>query len=252
MPSAIIVVGNEILGGFILDTNSQWLSERLRLLGYVVERILTVRDFVSEIANALTSMLEGNYDVIFVCGGLGPTPDDVTYEGVASGLGVPLEENGEILERIKRKYEEYLAFGFITSYEITGGVRKMVMLPHGSIPLKNSVGTAPGLLINHKGKKIFVLPGVPQELKAIFAEEIEGSLLEKKESPFVLEITVSVGESRLFPLLVAIETQFTHVSVGSYPHLLRREVTIRLMGKKEDVEKAHMELKEKLKKAGLA
>lgn len=252
MPSAIVVVGNEILGGFILDTNSQWLGERLRMMGHMVEKILTVRDSVPEIAGALTTMLKENHDVIFVCGGLGPTPDDMTYEGVASGLGVPLEENGEVLERIKRKYEEYLSFGFITSYEITGGVRKMALLPYGSIPLKNSVGTAPGLFIIHEGRKIFVLPGVPQELKAIFTEEIEGTLLEKKESPFVKEITVNAGESRLFPLLASMETQFTRVSVGSYPHLLKREVTIRLMGKKEDVEKAYMELEEKLKKAGLA
>jgi len=141
----ILVVGNEILDGIVLDTNSQWIINRLKPLGFQVHETITVRDNVQEIGEALNRLLEDGCNLIFTTGGLGPTHDDMTLQGVAHGLKLPLELDHASLDIVTRQYKMLHERGIIESGEITDSRRKMAILPLGSKPLDNRVGGAPGL-----------------------------------------------------------------------------------------------------------
>lgn len=101
---AIITVGNEILDGIILDTNTRWIIERLKLLGLMVKEVITVRDDVSEIAKAINRAATDGCSFIITSGGLGPTHDDMTLKGVAEAFHLPLEVNEEALVIVARQY----------------------------------------------------------------------------------------------------------------------------------------------------
>ena len=168
----ILVVGNEILDGIVLDTNSQWIITRLQPLGLQVHEAITVKDNLEAIGAALNRLLEDGCDLVFTTGGLGPTHDDMTLQGIAYGLGLPLELDKASLDIVTRQYKILHERGIIESREITDSRRKMAILPLGSKPLDNRVGGAPGVLLEAKGSTIICLPGVPLELKWIFDDQV--------------------------------------------------------------------------------
>lgn len=201
--AAIITVGNEILDGIILDTNTKWIIERLKPLGLMVVEILIVRDNVSEISRAIKRAIEDGCDIIITSGGLGPTHDDMTLKGVAEAFHLPLEINEEGLAIVARQYRQLYEMGRIESGEITDTRRKMAVFPKGSRPLDNRVGGAPGVLLHINCADIISLPGVPYELMWIFdnqliphlSKHIEGAYYEK-----VLSLPLR-DESILAPLI---------------------------------------------------
>jgi molybdenum cofactor synthesis domain-containing protein len=200
---AIITVGNEILDGIILDTNTKWMIERLKPLGLMVEEVLIVRDDVPEIARAIRRAVSDGCDLIITSGGLGPTHDDMTLKGVAEAFHLPLEVNEEGLAIVARQYRQLHDSGKIESGEITDSRKKMAIFPKGACPLDNRVGGAPGVLLHGDGVDIISLPGVPHELMWIFDnqliphvnEHIEGVYYEK-----VLSLPLR-DESTLAPLI---------------------------------------------------
>jgi len=165
-------VGNEILDGITLDTNSQWIINRLKPLGLQVHEAITARDNVEAIGEAINRLIDDGCSLIFTTGGLGPTHDDMTLLGIAHGLGLPLEQDQASLDIVTRQYKVLHKRGIIESGEITDSRRKMAILPRGSRPLDNRVGGAPGVLLEARGSTIICLPGVPLELKWIFDDQV--------------------------------------------------------------------------------
>ncbi len=159
MRASIITIGNEVLKGRTINTNFAYIGNALTYAGYEVWRGLVVKDIEDEIVWAIRSVLEVS-DLVVTSGGLGPTYDDMSIASISHALNLKLELNENALSMVKSKYMQ-------SKVEMTSQRMKMAMLPEGSEPLPNPVGTAPGVLIQFKGKRIISLPGVPAEMKGI-------------------------------------------------------------------------------------
>ncbi|MGC8780081.1 MAG: competence/damage-inducible protein A [Anaerolineae bacterium] len=168
----LLTIGNEILAGDILDTNSHWLCRKLVAAGCRVGRITVLPDDLEVIAEALRAALARRPALILTCGGLGPTADDLTLAAVAAGLGRPLVEMAAAYAMIRDFYAALHRRGEVTTAEMTPARAKMACLPAGAEPLANRVGAAPGVLLREGTVWIASLPGVPAELKAIFEESL--------------------------------------------------------------------------------
>ena len=231
--SSIVAIGDELVGGFTLDTNSHWMAERLRILGYPVKRVTQIRDRPQEIVEQLRRELDdAEITDVFVSGGLGPTPDDRTFAALATALGKELMIWEETRARIERRVQRMHSMGLLESPDVTEGNLRMARIPAGpSHVFKNRRGMAPGGLYEANGKRIFVLPGVPLEMKAIFTEELEPQFLTAGSAATVRELRFTFAvEARFYPLMRELEEQFPDVSVGSYPNFETKELVIRCVG----------------------
>jgi len=231
--SSIVAIGDELVGGFTLDTNSHWMAERLRMLGYPVKRVTQIRDRPQEIVEQLRRELDdAEITDVFVSGGLGPTPDDRTFAALATALGKELMIWEETRARIERRVQRMHSMGLLESPDVTEGNLRMARIPAGpSHVFKNRRGMAPGGLYEANGKRIFVLPGVPLEMKGIFTEEIEPQFLTAGSAATVRELRFTFAvEARFYPLMRELEEQFPDVSVGSYPNFETKELIIRCVG----------------------
>ena len=228
-----MAIGDELVGGFTLDTNSHWLTERLRLLGYPTKRITQIRDRPAEIVEQLRRELDDpDITDIFVCGGLGPTPDDRTFASLADALGKELVIWEETRARIERRVQRMHSMGLLESPEITEGNLRMARIPADPAHVfRNKRGMAPGTVYEANGKRVFVLPGVPLEMKGIFTEELEPQFLAGGSATTVRELRFMFAvEARFYPLMRELEGTFPDVSVGSYPNFETKELVIRVLG----------------------
>jgi nicotinamide-nucleotide amidase len=228
-----VAIGDELVGGFTLDTNSHWLAERLRLLGFPVKRITAIRDRPHEIIEQVRRELaDDEVTHVFCSGGLGPTPDDRTFSALAEALGRELTVWDETRARIVRRVQRMHAAGLLDSPDVTEGNLRMARIPAGPAHVfKNRRGMAPGVVYEANGKQIFVLPGVPLELKAIFTEELEPEFLANGSAATVRELRFTFAvEARFYPLMKELEESYPDVSVGSYPNFETKELVIRCLG----------------------
>ncbi|MBI4362530.1 MAG: competence/damage-inducible protein A [Euryarchaeota archaeon] len=150
--ASLVSIGDEVLSGDILNTNSRWLAQRLGERGVRVVRMLTIPDEVETIAQALRGETA---DAVIVTGGLGATHDDVTREGVARAFNLPLERHPEAEAHLRRLFPP----GRFLEQNLA-----MADLPRGCEVIPNPVGAAPGFIIG----RVHVLPGVPREMEAMF------------------------------------------------------------------------------------
>ncbi|HEY6538891.1 MAG TPA: molybdopterin-binding protein [Candidatus Dormibacteraeota bacterium] len=222
MVSWIVAVGDELLSGHTQDSNSAWLARRLSGSPYPCSRIVVVPDRVPAIAAELEAAVAGGAARVFCCGGLGPTPDDRTMAAVAAMLGVALVEDPAVLAGVRARVARRFQEGRSPSPEPNPGTLKMALIPEGATVLRNPVGGAPPLAIALPGadgaRWLFVLPGVPAELQAIFKEEIEPRYLLGDGGRVYQELFFpGVAESTFFPLLTELEDTYPQVSFGSYP-----------------------------------
>ena len=194
--ASIVSIGNEILSGETVDTNAAYLSRGLLSVGIKVASSYSVGDDVDRIACALRRAAEDG-DIVLVTGGLGPTDDDVTRQGVASMLGVELEFESELFEHIKDLYARI-------QRPMPQKNRVQAYLPKSSRGLNNSIGTAPGIIARFKETDIYVLPGVPREMEKMFEESVLPKL-EKCANKQVVIIRklkcFGTGESNIAELL---------------------------------------------------
>lgn len=179
----ILLIGNELLIGKTRDLNLFWLGKQISQFGISITRAMFIHDDIKEIALNIQEMLAREPDYIFTSGGLGPTFDDETMQGIADGLDRELLLDDMALDWLKERIEEGYRNGRIKDPELNESRVKMAYLPAGSNPLHNSAGSASGVIIVEKSTKIFILPGVPRELQAIFSEEIAPILHE--ENPII-------------------------------------------------------------------
>jgi len=168
----ILTIGSEVLAGDVLDTNSHWLCQQLASRGALVARITIIPDDPSVIGETLSAALGRQPTLILTCGGLGPTVDDLTLTAVATALGRPQVNDPVAWNMVRDFYATLHAQGNVNTPEMTPARGKMAQLPAGSEPLSNSVGAAPGVLLEEGETLIACLPGVPAEMKAIFQESL--------------------------------------------------------------------------------
>ncbi|MEM1742412.1 MAG: molybdopterin-binding protein, partial [Nitrososphaerota archaeon] len=185
-------MGYEILDGRILNTNAKWLAEKITSMGGRVVRMVTVGDVVDEIASVIKDALKRKVNWIITTGGLGPTYDDLTLEGVAKALKRKLVLNKTAYEMIKERYRMLAEKGVVESPEITQSRLKMAMLPRGAKPLRNRVGSAPGVLLRYGKTWIACLPGVPAELYSIFEEELKPVIEKSLKKVYRVDKTIYV------------------------------------------------------------
>ncbi len=197
--AAVIIIGNEILSGKTRDENSPYFAAQLRALGVDLSLVAVIPDVVEDIANAV-SECSRRFDYVFTSGGVGPTHDDVTFEGVARAFGVGLVENSQLTALITRKCGEGLS----------RTAMRMALLPEGAELVSVEGMNFPPVMI----KNVYVLPGVPEFLRAKF-EKIKERFRQK---PFYSKrVYVEEDECRIADALSSTAQEFEGVEIGSYP-----------------------------------
>jgi nicotinamide-nucleotide amidase len=202
MVAEIITIGDEILIGQTVDTNSAWISEALNNVGVRVIRITSIPDDASIITATLTDAGK-RADLILITGGLGPTKDDITKKTLAKYFGSKLVENKQALKRIE---------GYLTSrgVELNELNIAQAMLPDNCTALPNPYGTAAGMWFTKKGRDFVSMPGVPYEMKAIMTKSVLPELRKRHGLPHIMHRTIltqGIPESHLARMLSQYEEQ---------------------------------------------
>jgi nicotinamide-nucleotide amidase len=216
----ILCTGNELLSGTIVDTNAQWISSKITDAGGCVRRITVVGDEVNEISYAVKESIERKPNWLIVSGGLGPTYDDKTLEGIGTALNLKLVLDNNAVEMLRKSYTLH---GLTTNYELNHTRLKMSRIPEGSTPIQNPVGSAPAVLIDiaNKTTKIICLPGIPKELKAIFSENILPQIKKSISDFYIVRSfceTIGISEAMLAPTLSSIVDMYSSDSVYVKTH----------------------------------
>jgi len=232
-PTVLIAVGDELLSGHTLDTNSNLLATRVFGTGWPVRRVELVADDDEAIAGAIHRALgDDGVDRIVVSGGIGPTPDDHTFEAVARALGRPLEINEEALEHVAGIVARMHAAGWVDSPEVSAANRRVATMPAGAVLLPNRRGMTPAVAIAVGDDRwLFVLPGIPREFATIVDEELLPRYFTGRARPHVVEVSyVAVPEAEMYEPMLTLASEFPDVQIGSYPQTERRRLVIRLRG----------------------
>ena len=199
MLAAILTIGNELTSGDTPNTNGSWIARRLEPLGVRVVLIAAVPDEIDRIAKWVRREAP-LVDHVFVTGGLGGTPDDVTREALAAAFGVRQTEVPELADRLRARFPrnpDYAA--------------RWALLPDAALPLENPLGGAPGFAIGN----VWVLPGLPSEMEAMF-DSISSRL--GAAPPFATwRRTYATTEGSIVDVLRAAAERHPAVLVGSYP-----------------------------------
>jgi nicotinamide-nucleotide amidase len=190
MRAEIITIGDEILIGQIVDTNSQWIGTELNKIGVSVHQISSIQDDKQHILSALKEA-EDRVDLVILTGGLGPTKDDITKHTIASYFNDHLELNNEVVNHIQQLFKKYkIPFG--ESNRLQG------MLPTKATMLKNLYGTAPGMWFYENNTVFVSLPGVPNEMKGLMKYEVLPKIQKQFKLPYIVHKTIMTygqGES---------------------------------------------------------
>jgi nicotinamide-nucleotide amidase len=225
----IIAVGNELLLGDVLDTNTNWLCQRITGVGGQVTRGVLIRDDTEAIMEEVRLALARRPNLIFTTGGLGPTGDDITLQGVAKATDRPLELHAEALVMVQAKYEELAEKGYLADSALTDARRKMAYLPRGAVALSNPVGAAPASVLDIGGTTVVSLPGVPDELKGIYDETLPPVLRRIFGESYYQQreiIALCGDESSLAPLLAGVVEAHPDVYIKSRARRYGPEVRI--------------------------
>jgi nicotinamide-nucleotide amidase len=213
-PSAeIIAIGTEILLGELTDTNSVFIAQQLRDAGVNIYFMTSVGDNQVRIASAIQIALQ-RADIVITCGGLGPTVDDMTRQGVAQAFGVGLTFYQVLLDQIAARFEMYRV-------RMTENNRQQANLPDGATPIENPVGTAPGFMMESDGKTVISLPGVPREMKFLMQQVVLPYLHQRYQLGVIKARTLKtagVGESALDDLLGGELLNGSNPTVGLAAH----------------------------------
>ncbi len=227
----IVSIGNELLIGKTLNTNTHWLTKRITSLGLNVNRITVVGDDVEKIAEVINEAIGRNPEFVITTGGLGPTFDDKTFEGIARAFNSTLKVDEKAMEMVKGKYVEYAEEMGHSQFELTAARVKMAKIPECSEPLPNPVGTAPAIKVCQKELTVFVLPGVPSEMKAIFDESIAPFLRKSASGLFFYETSLFVSgimESEIAPFIDEVIRDNPYIYIKSHPIGAERKPHIEL------------------------
>ncbi len=238
----IITIGNELIAGAQVDTNSAYLAEKLQNRGISVQRIISIGDDAHAIATAVKESIE-RAELILITGGLGPTSDDITTETAARVLKRKLKFYPEVWEKIKKLIS---SFGL----EITEGQKKQAYLPEGSELINNPIGTAPGYLVKEADCLLIFLPGVPRELEAMVENFVLPRLEKEWEALLHIQnrtfMAFGISESQADELLKNIPRDQKDIKLSFLPHFpeIRIRITVRGTSSQDAYEKLNFWEKE--------
>lgn len=207
MRAAVVTIGDEILIGQIIDTNSSYISKALDKIGIATYEMLSISDDKNHILKTFKEV-QNTFDVVIITGGLGPTKDDITKKTFCDYFDDVLVQNDAVLDNVKAIIEGFYKKP-ITQLNID-----QALVPSKSKVLFNKVGTAPGMLMEHENTVFVSLPGVPYEMKYLIDNEVIPYLVEKFERPFIVHKTLMTygrGES-----LIAEQIEDWEVSLPSF------------------------------------
>lgn len=217
MKAEIITIGDEILLGQIVDTNSAWISAQLSNLNITVQNMTSISDKREAIFEALNAAKK-RVQLVIVTGGLGPTKDDITKETIASFFQTTLVRNEEVLQHVQDMFAR-----FAPGIEMPSSNFSQADVLATSEVLFNDVGTAPGMWVEHEGVYFVFLPGVPFEMKFLIEDRVIPRLLSLNQSQHIYHahiITVGLGESFLAQQIEDIENQFpSYIKLAYLPKL---------------------------------
>ncbi|WP_282777025.1 competence/damage-inducible protein A [Phaeodactylibacter xiamenensis] len=226
----LITIGDEILIGQIVDTNSAWMGQQLNLNGAHITGIMTVSDEAESIVQALEQGLR-SADVVLMTGGLGPTKDDITKKVLAEFTGGRLSFHEPTYQRIERFFKQL-------GRQPTEAHRLQSYMPDNATLLTNPMGTAPGMWFEVDGKVIVSMPGVPYEMKALMQKEV----LPRLKAQYPLEriahrtlLTAGEGESRIAERIADLEDALPpHIKLAYLPNLGRVRLRLSSRGSQSD------------------
>ncbi|NOX38062.1 MAG: competence/damage-inducible protein A [Calditrichaeota bacterium] len=221
MKAILISIGNELLSGKTVNTNATYISSKLHELGIETLRVVTIGDDAAEIQQQLQLALQ-QADVIITTGGLGPTHDDITKKAIVEFLGSHLIFKEEILHKIEERFRR-------RGSQMPAINRNQAMVPADAELIDNPVGTAPGLLFRRDGKMIFVLPGVPREMKAMMEDFILPLLKDqgKLEPIHVFQYrTTGIAESRIYEICHDLFEAHPQLEVAFLPRFIGVDIRI--------------------------
>jgi len=237
MFAEIITIGDEILIGQIVDTNSAWMAKQLNLIGIKVKQITSVSDDEAHIMEAL-QLAEERAEIILITGGLGPTKDDITKLTMAKHFGMGFRRDEETLKNVTN------IFARLNRPMIDVNIRQ-ADVPDGCVVIQNKNGTAPCMWFDHHGKIFVSMPGVPHEMMYLMDEEILPRLKASFELPSIVHktiLTAGLGESFLAQQIAAIEESLpAHIKLAYLPRLGQVRLRLSASGANEEVLKAEVQ-----------
>lgn len=226
----VLVVADEILGGHVHESNSHWLAQQVKPMGMKLARVEVCSDDLPDIVRSVRRFVfDLDLDYVVTSGGLGPTHDDRTMEGVAKALGLPLAQAPQDLEWMRARARQGFERGYFQSPEPNPGLLKMTWLPEGAGRILNDVGTALGAIVTAgpKPTTLFTLPGVPAEFYRMFDTGVRPRL-QGAPAIHTEELVLYTEESRLYEAMRQAERDFPDVVFGSYPE--RGQIRLRATG----------------------
>jgi len=228
MLAEIITIGDEILIGQIVDTNSAWMAHELNSIGVRIKQISSVSDDREHILKALAEATQ-RADIILITGGLGPTKDDITKKTLADYFGVGFVENQEALDNVISIFAKY-------NRPLLEVNRQQAQVPANCEVLNNNNGTAPGMWFNHEGKVYVSMPGVPHEMMYMVEQQVIPKIKATFKLPVIIHktlLTVGEGESFLAERIADIEDSLpAYIKLAYLPKL--GQVRLRLSGYAEN------------------
>ncbi|WP_136480551.1 competence/damage-inducible protein A [Cognatitamlana onchidii] len=243
MIAEIITIGDELLIGQVVDTNSAFIAQQLNKIGVSVHQITSIQDDRKHILQALADA-ESRVDIIICTGGLGPTKDDITKKTISEYFNDTLVKDESVLENIETIWRQHVRT------EMLQVNKDQALIPSQSEPLMNRLGTAPGMWIEKSNKVFISLPGVPYEMKALIKEEVLPRLQGKYNCPVILHKTMIVyglGESALAARIESWEDALpSRIKLAYLPNL--GKMRLRLSTKGYDEEKLQKEVQEQIEK----
>lgn len=227
MFAEIITIGDELLIGQVIDTNSAFIAKQLNKIGVSVYQITSVQDDKQHILQALKDA-EKRVDIVICTGGLGPTKDDITKKTIAEYFNDTLVKSDVVLRNIERIWKQHVGTKLLQVN------KDQALIPSKAQPLINRLGTAPGMWIE-RNKKVFIsLPGVPYEMKALIDNEVIPKIKETYNCPFILHKTMlvyGIGESALAAKIEDWEDALPeHIKLAYLPNLGKMRLRLSTKG----------------------
>ena len=231
MTVELICVGTELLLGNIVNTNAQYLAEKCASLGLSMYYQTVVGDNEERLKDCFCTAWNRS-DVVILCGGLGPTEDDLTKEACAAALGLELKEDSRTKERLIRYFQSSIY------KKIPENNWKQAMVPSGALVLDNDNGTAPGLILEKDGKSAILLPGPPIEMHPMFEEKVTPYLRAKQPEVIYSQMVkiCGIGESQVETMILDLIDRQTNPTIATYAKT--GEVHLRITAKAADEEEA--------------
>ncbi|BAX82188.1 competence/damage-inducible protein A [Labilibaculum antarcticum] len=224
MQAEIITIGDEILIGQIVDTNSAWMAKELNGIGINVGKITSISDQKNDIVSSLKQAME-RVSLVLITGGLGPTNDDITQKTLSDFFGMSLVQNDLLYAKIEQRLGD-------RGISMNHFNREQALVPDGARIIQNNHGTAPCMWFEKEGKVVISMPGVPFEMKGIMQDEILKSLAQHFSTPVILHKTImteGIGESVLAEMLIDWEANLPNCVKLAYlpsPGLVRLRMSL--------------------------